>query len=143
MHPTLKNNFPLFRPSVHPCVPIFTVHLSVFVRSSRFRPTRLCAFVHLSVCHVFDPPSYVSHCAPQTILEKLGELKKNSGILDMRVCSSNSLFKVKTNALSTQGISYIMWLSLWFCKLVDLKRLPQNIHFLKVWKTLFIFRFEI
>ena len=26
-----------------------------FLRSSRFRPTRLCLFVRLSVCHIFDP----------------------------------------------------------------------------------------
>ena len=36
------------------------------------------------------------HCAPQTILEKQNELKKNiSGILGMSFCSSNSLLKLK------------------------------------------------
>ena len=33
----------------------FLLCVRAFVRSSRFRPTRLCVFVCLSVCHVFDP----------------------------------------------------------------------------------------
>ena len=36
-YPTLENNFPSVSQS----------------------PILLCAFVHLSVCHVFDPPAYV------------------------------------------------------------------------------------
>ena len=46
-HPTLENTFPLVRPSIHRCIPIFAVRSSF----------RLCAFVRLSVHHTFDPPA--------------------------------------------------------------------------------------
>ena len=88
-------------------------------------------------CQNIDP----AHCAPQTILEKQGELHTFfGGILGMSFCSSNSLLKLKNNALLSQWhlfCNLFVWFLLWFCKYVVVKRLPQNIQLPKILKPLF------
>ena len=58
-----------------------------------------------SYTHTGEKPyqcSSCAHCPPQTILEKRGALQKNFwATFGMRFCSSNSLLKLKNNALFT------------------------------------------
>ena len=88
-----------------------------------------------------------THCTPQTILGKQGALLNFLGeILGMSFWSSNSLLKLKNDALFTRlnhfG-EFFMWFFLWFCKSALVKMLPQNIQFLKILKSLvFFYYFE-
>ena len=92
-----------------------------------------------SYTHTGEKPyqcSSCAHCPPQTILEKRGALQNIFwATFGMRFCSSNSLLKLKNNALFTRlnlflwffHVVFLVILQISTCKNVATKHtIPQN-----------------